>query len=248
MKEVTLDQLFAGGILKFGKIDCADIILFLGGLKKFDSDIKYVDTLPNENTLNQYMQITNGEISIRDGFSLNTRISPFSDDNDYTLEKFLTNLRGKIIGKYLDELDMDDFVLRKVRLLIYLPVKQLNEFFNTTQQEILMQLQEKGMIGKRWNNDIPCQDYEEFYITQSGRVQLFMKDYKDDIEAFVTMLKELNYNTNLMHEFLMTQEIQSNPENILSIEAFINFGNTYDRYLENNNDQLRLRKLDITKQ
>ena len=248
MKKVAFEELLAGAILKFGKVDSVDMALLIRGLEKFDRDIEYVDAPLYENMIKQYIQTTNGVISIKNGLSLNTNVSHFADDRDYSLEKLLTVTRGKIVGKYLEELNIENFVLRKVRLLSYtMPVEKLNDIFNPIELAVVIQLLENGMIGKKWNEDIPHQDFEELFITKLGRVQLFMEDYKEEIEAFATSLKSLRYNTDLLYDFLTTQDMQKSPREILNIVAFNDFGNNYDLCLDEKNVSSRLVKTDETK-
>ena len=129
-------------------------------------------------------------------------------------------------------MNLENFVLRKFKELKSVACDKIDDFLNPVEQQITTQLVEKRMLNKRWNDDISHQDFQEFYITQLGKVQLFMEENKTAITNFIECLKELKYNPKLLTDFLITQDLEQSPIVILDIANFINFGNVYDINLE----------------
>lgn len=235
-KQVTFEQLVAGAILKFKEIDNTDLTLLIEGLKKINIAVDGIDSPLN--LIKDYIQTSNGRLSIKEEFSLNS-YSSSQNKSDYTLESLLETVQGPIIAEYLGKLNLEDFVLRKIQYFNCISTQKFDMVFNPIQKDIIEQLSANfgdRLISKRWNDFIIYDSYEELYVNQLGLAHLFKEDHKKEIASFIDQLIELGYNPNLLTKFLSTQDLQKGPQKVLTIQNFNDYGNIYDICLRNSNN------------
>ena len=219
---VTLENLIAGAVLKFGFVDNLDMVLLMGGFKK---DIDY----QNIDGISKYIDNGNQRISLKSPYTLDTNISIIKE-GDFTLRDYLILKQGDIVKKYLDNLDLKQFVLRKMKLLFSVRKENLKNLFNEVELPVLFELHNLGFVTMKWNDDIPYEDYEEIILTKQGEVELFIADNKAVVESFVKKLESLQYDSNLLRDFLATiSDLDSYILDNYSIGEFEIFGSSYDR-------------------
>lgn len=213
-KKVTLEQLMAGALLKFGKIDSVDMVLLMGGI--FNT-CELVDDKSN------YFTLVNGTVVLNEDY-----VNKFYQvDNDILLEK----LQGSIIKEYMDSLDVLEFVLRKIKLYGNggINLDNIKNIFSEKQLDIIDELYEKGYIINYFYEESIYDDYMSVKFTKKAEVYLFMKDNNNIINEFINYLKKSGYNYLLLEDFLISQDLDINIKNILTVENFLLFCSTYDR-------------------
>ena len=219
---VTLENLIAGAVLKFGFVDNLDMVLLMGGFKK---NIAY----QNVDGISKYIDNVNQRISLKSSYTLDTNISIIKEGN-FTLRDYLTLKQGDVVKEYLENLDLKHFVLRKIKLLFSVRKESLRDLFNEVELSVLFELYNLGLIMMKGNDDIPYEDNEEIILTKQGEVELFIFDNKTSVESFVKKLNSLQYDPSLLRDFLATiPDLDSYILDNHSISEFEIFGSSYDR-------------------
>ena len=219
---VTLENLIAGAVLKFGFVDNLDMVLLMGGFKK---NIAY----QNVDGISKYIDNVNQRISLKSSYTLDTNISIIKEGN-FTLRDYLTLKQGDVVKEYLENLDLKHFVLRKIKLLFSVRKESLRDLFNEVELSVLFELYNLGLIMMKGNDDIPYEDNEEIILTKQGEVELFIFDNKTSVESFVKKLDSLQYDPSLLRDFLATiPDLDSYILDNHSISEFEIFGSSYDR-------------------
>lgn len=222
MEKITLEQLLAGAILKFKWVDSLDITLLTGGLKN-----RVV--LDEVGDLSKYIQHFLNIVSLKDNLTLDSNISPIKE-NPYSLRKHLEQKQGDIVKEYLSSLDMNMFVLRKIKHLPLINMADLKYMFNEVELTAISELFAMGLITSVWNDDLPYEDYEELVLTKQGEVELYLIDSQSSVESFVSVLESRGFDSSLLKDFLAT--VPNLEDYILSersIPEFELFGSLYDR-------------------
>ncbi len=122
MREVTLENLVAGAILKFGFVDSLDMTLLMGGMK---NKIVYQKITG----LAKYIDYDKNQICLQQGYALDTNLRD-NEDKPFLLKDYLYLKQGSIVKKYLETLNLKQFVLRKIKLLFSVRKDNLNNLFN----------------------------------------------------------------------------------------------------------------------
>ena len=224
MREITLDNLIAGALLKFKTVDSLDMVILMGGLEN-------IRIVGNINELNPYIQNNKNTISLKSEYTLDTNISP-NISHLFSLERYLNRLQGPIVKNYLENLNLIIFVLKKIYFSWAVPKSNLKDMFNDVELPIINELFDLGFIDVKWNEDIPYEDYEEIFVTKQGEVELYMYDNQEAIQSFCEVLLSFNYNPDLIKDFLMTiPDLTSYVLDKKSLKDFESFGSLYDRSL-----------------
>ena len=175
--------------------------------------------------LSKYVKIENGKISLKDNYVLGLYIP----ENDSTLEKRLEQIAGACIIKYLNNFDMEEFLLRKIEYYSVIHEDGIENLLCKKQQEKLKKLDDKGYLTTYWIEDAIYDDTKVTTLSQYGRLKLFKIDNSEDISRFVEELKSLRYDVSLLDDFLLKQDLELPIWNILNIENLEQFCNDYDR-------------------
>ena len=219
-KDVRFEQLVAGAILKFGKIDSVGITLLSGGLLLNGvtlEDGPLVD-------LTNYIETKNGIISLKEGLDLDKTMC-----GGITLRKKLENYAGSKIINYMTFLNIENFLMRKIKQYYCVPVTKKAEYFSPTELSVLENLIAKGYVTKRWNDESIPDDFEEYVITKKGEVTLFKEDNANLLIEFIINLESECYDPSLIDEFLQAQNLSNKPQELLTLYNYEIFGSLYDR-------------------
>lgn len=209
---ITFDQLTAGALLKFGRLDSVDMTLLIGDLgSKYEiihdkCDIGY-----------SYFLLCNGNILLNEECLMRYWGSV---DN-----KILEKIQGNVVKEYMDNLDVFMFTLRKIRLF-GLGVVVKEAFFDSFCEEQLKcieGLHEKDFIEDYIQEDARYGDYEAVRITQEGKIKLFSIDNKRVIEHFLDVVRYNGYDGRLFNEFLLNQDLDRNCYEILTLNNYKEF-------------------------
>lgn len=222
MREVTLENLVAGAILKFGFVDSLDMTLLMSGMK---NKIVYQKITG----LAKYIDYDKNQICLQQGYALDTNLRD-NEDKPFLLKDYLYLKQGSIVKKYLETLNLKQFVLRKIKLLFSVRKDNLNNLFNEVELATLGELFALGLITEKWNDDVPYEDYEEVVITKQGEVELFLIDNAVSVQAFEQTLESFQYDSSLLRDFLASiPDLDSYVLTKYSVGDFELFGRTYDR-------------------
>lgn len=217
---ITYEQLIAGSLLKFDTLDPLDIIILTALLGK--DKINVLDGALT--TIDKYIFNKNGKITLRKEYSLLSNITPNSNDSYYSIKQYFERITDDNLITWLNKLNIEDFVLRKIKLLNNVATSNIDNTFNTLEKEALTILLKKGDIYNFFN--VQHQSYE-IIIKQLGLAKLYIKDHSKEIQNFIQELNEIGYNCELLISFLETQDLTKNPYEILTIDNFINYCSLY---------------------
>lgn len=190
-EKITISQLEAGALLKFGEFNSIDMSILVEDVNRF-ADI-------DSNSENgSFIDEFNQEV-----------------DND-----ILENMQGSIVKEYFDNLEMKEFVLKKIKLLERKYIKEENIFksFSVPQMKIMNWLVYEGCIIDDYSNGI-----HNIKLTRRGELYLFLMSNKDEIEEFIKLLKDCGYSDLLFDVYLISQNLQEDSKRILELDRFVQF-------------------------
>ena len=211
IEKVTINQIFAGALLKFGSLDSVDMTLLMGDIQNI------CDVSDDEYYIDNYFVLCNGDILLNEDWFLK-HWGTF--DN-----KILERLQGSIVKEYMDNLDMLMFTLRKIRLFgLGCVVKEtLFESFSSKQLKCIDELYQKSLIEDYVQEDSRYGNYVAVRLTQEGKLQLFKIDNKNAIENFLKIVRYNGYSDMLVDQFLLEQDLDGNCYEILNLINYNDF-------------------------
>lgn len=212
-ENVSYESLLAGALIRFDKVDEADMTILIDEFYAM-----YGIDVSKRHVFNQYITCENGVYTLV---------------GDTPLKKFdskvkLGEVQGEKVKSFMGCINPEVLVLRKVELLDGIskdevPGYNLDEIVATTKAL------NEGYLTIVWNDDVPHDDFEQLLLTAKGRVRLFMLDYCSEIEEFTKLLDDNGYDSGLIYSFLLTQDFSFGVYEILNLDNFFNYCNTYDR-------------------
>ncbi len=217
------EQLIAGALLNFEKVSSLDILMLAKDfLKKYPNDelddMKFF-------YLKDFVEIEESKISLKNGLNL----------DESNLRKRLEQIAGTHIRKYFQNFDMEEFMLRKIEHLSGIKEDQMDNVLCKIQQEELRKLDEKGYLKTTWQDDAIYDDYREITLSHFGKLRLFKNDNAKEIAKFIEILKSMRYDTSLLDDFLIKQDLDMPVWSILDLEKLNEFCNCYDRAISEEN-------------
>lgn len=213
-KTITYEQLLAGALLKFNIVNTLDIVLLIGGINYYGyGNIKYIDKEPE--IINNYTTYKDSYISIKNEYTKD-------ETTKSNIKKLLNKLQGSTVKSYLNTIDEEDFVLKK------LSISTNKNIYTKRELEIIKTLINQGMINVKSHKDTSNQTKNEIYLTRYGKTRLFMNQYKNQIINFITKIESYGYDSDIIFEYLLTQDLESNINDILSVDSLIRFSNMYN--------------------
>lgn len=235
---LKMEQIIAGALLLgFDRFYSADITLlakdFLKknpGYELKNLDWEYIHTgyefqYFDLQCICKFINIKYGEITLKDGLTMKSS----ETENGSDLEKILDQIVGDHIRIYINNLDIEAFVLRKINIHEF-SEWDIERLFCDKQQEIMDILYEKGYLTRFWEND--CKITK---LSNRGKVKLFKIDYAEELTRFTEKLKSMSYDVNLLDDFLLKQDLELPVWDILNIESLEQFCNDYDRAISEPN-------------
>ena len=221
---LEMEQIVAGALLLgFKNVNKVDITLLAEDFLKKNPDYNLKEL--ELDYLLKYVKIENGTISLKDNYVLGLYIP----ENDSTLEKRLEQITGARVRKYLNTFDMEEFLLRKIEYYSVIHTDDMDSLFCKKQQEELNKLDNKGYLTTYWTEDAIYDDTKVTTLSNYGRLKLFKIDYSEELTRFTEELKSMRYDTSLLDDFLLKQDLELPVWNVLNIENLEQFCNDYDR-------------------
>lgn len=218
---IGLNQLIAGSLLIFDKVDNVDLNLLKYELKKVEDIHLEGGDLSD---IEKFIDLENGVISLKEGLTLETYIG-----DSFTLGDKLTQIAGPIISDYCNDLDIEGFTLLKLSQYDNVPTDDLKGRFNSNEIKTIEKLLDSYHLITSWRDDIIYDDYQIISFTFLGKQKLFIYENKSQVEKFKTVLKSMRYNEEIVDDFLKAQDLERTPDQILTLDNFINFCYQYDR-------------------
>jgi len=217
-EKITFDQLAAGSLLKFGKLESTDMSLLIKEISKF-ADVE----LPEDINFEKYILMSDGSILLNEKYVYN-----FYSNGMYC--NLMNMVQDTAVEEYFSNLNVSDFVLRKINMVgLGLVIKDgLRDIFSKRQIEELDGLYEKNYIENYMQKDVIYGDYEAIKVTQEGKLKLFYIEHSKKMEDFLNLLRDAGIADEIIEEYFLGQDFDSmSCDEILAID---NFGDFYSNY------------------
>lgn len=215
---ISYEQLVSGLLLKFGSIDTSDISVLMDmmGIDNFssvgqDEVFKYI----KRNDDNRFV------------FNLDMIKRNYEVKEDFYL--VVQNFQGSYIKKFLDNMDLFEFVLRKIKMLDKVLVDNYNLNFSDIQKFVISELKNKKYLNDYWYDF--SDECLSTMLTAGGELYLFKINYKNIIDRFSKSLRDNGYNDRLLDAYLITHRLDMDLDyikNIMNVDSFLEFCDVYD--------------------
>lgn len=220
-KEQFLAALF---LLGYERVTLNDIRLFIEMFELKNPNFDSIDSLYTK--LHNYIDVDQRDVvTIKDEYKMDSYLK----ECNTTLKSLLKKIAGPVLLDYITNFDMEEFILRKMVFFRGIRIDSIDRYFAKKEQDVLKQMDDKGFLTTRYNDDVIYDDYKELLLSDYGQVEYFKKDNKDDIDKFVSKLKAMRYDVGLLDDYLIKQDLEQHPSQILTIEGLNEFCLTYDR-------------------
>jgi len=216
LKIITYEQLIAGSLLLFGQVDPHDLFLLENDLPK---EILIGPSRETYNYINWFFVTKNNFITLNNDSIYNIPGHPMP------LIEFLQSFQGEIVAEYINQIDLEEFVLRKI--VTFKRDVEYVKNYNKMQQETLVRLMENGSLIIVENED----NSQKFELTQKGKVYLYKKDYFKPVNKFYKHIWSIGYDVSILDAFLMIQDLDQFPREVLNLDDFIEFAVGYNKAL-----------------
>lgn len=210
MKEISMEQLLAGAILRFKKVDQLDLTLLVEVLK--ESKIKISGESGTNTEFLDYIEVNGGIYSLRDGFSMDAEIA-----YGYTVQNEFENIATTDVLNVLFNMDIDLFTLRKINVLKP-KVKAIGILFNDREKRSIANLKIKFMVSEYWSGPIVYDEELTLYVTKKGKVELFMHDNPEFMAQVTEIFNSLKFDISLLPMYLERKNLD-----IMNLKVDIDF-------------------------
>lgn len=236
-KKVRFEELIIGGLLKLGSLDQIDIKILKEWLaENYDIEIENGRFLCNGEYLSHSPLEKGADLWTADKFFLNPNYNFDTDvssieGKEYPLSKKLGFAQGPTLSACFDNLDLNTFVLRKIRMLSPLTEDySLLKNFSARQINIIENLQRNGYLDYAWNDDevAPYDSFRQLRITKLGEARIFIDNNKSAVDLFFQSLGEANCDYDLLERFISKMNLNGFIVDILNVAAFYSYCFTYD--------------------
>lgn len=237
--KISYDELVVGLLLKFGSIDVNDISVAMDmmGIKNFAS--------VNDSGIGKYIKRNDKNRYVFDMDMVN--ICYEMVDDFYVVVRYF---QGDVVRKFLENVDLFEFVLRKIKVIGKVSLNKYDVSFSEFQQYVINELKVKRFL-------IDCYDDKDegkyTKITARGNLYLFMIDNKGLVNNFCNELRDMGYDDTLIDAFLIVKNLDGDIDNIrtsiLNVESFLEFCDFYElnpygnKGDVKNNEYMKVRKL-----
>ena len=221
--KLKTEQLVAGALLSFESVSSTDISLLVEDFLKKNTgyDLQSLGF----DSLGDFITYEDGKISLKQGLTLDSYVP----QNNSTLRKRFEQIAGRRIREYFAGFDMEEYLLRKVEHFSSIPKENNSKEFCKTQQEQLKKLEEDGYLITAWQKEAIYDDYPVLKLTDRGRVRLFRADNEKEINSFLEIMRAMRYDTSLLDDFLLKQDLDLPPWSVLDLIKLDEFCKEYDR-------------------
>jgi len=207
--KVMFEMILAGGILKFGKVDSADMTLMVKDIDKvFEVDI-------DRDLMDKYVFTSNGDILLSNMYMRKI----YWNINNRKLE----GLSVGMIERYFDNMDVMNFVLRKVRFLGEGNIARddLIHNFSVIQLRELKKLYNEGYVEDYMQEDCMYGDYRAVRVSKLGLVKLFMDENRIDIDNFYKDIIANEIDGGYIQKYLMERDLDDDIDSLLDVSRYL---------------------------
>ena len=212
MKEILTEQVIAGSLLLFDQVSKLDISLISEQIRKTNPNYIVNDIDTYLVYLNNYVDIKNDTYSIHDNLNLNSNIKKYH----CKLKKRLEDIAGKEMQKFFKHFDISQFLLRKVEYYGEISLENIDSFFGKTQLEKMKSLIQEGYLQGTINK-------ENIQLSKLGKLKLYKEDKQKEIQFFKNLIERQNYDTSLLDDFLITQDLFDSTHDHLKFSKYIEY-------------------------
>lgn len=220
---LNTEQFVAGALLNFECVSSLDISLLTKDFLKRYPDYELSDI--KLDYLKDYVKVEESRVSLKNGLNLASYVT----QNGSNIRKRLEQIAGSRVIKYFQELDIEEFMLRKIEHLSGVREDSMDNVFCKTQQEELKKLDDKGFLTSTWQDYAIYDDHRVTRLSDFGKLRLFKLDHAEEIRRFIEILKSLRYDPNLLDDFLIKQDLDMPVWSVLDLVKLVEFCNCYDR-------------------
>ena len=206
MKKVYFENLISGALLKFNKINGFDIYILIDDISKINN-VEYSSEY--HNIIEKYIKDEDAIISLK----------------KYEYKNELLKMQGNIIKNYFENMNLEMFILKKLKLFGSVSTEVIETYFDNSQIEYFDYLFKEGYISI---------ERENFVITRFGLLTIFLMDNTERLVLFCNEIKLNNLNEILLNEYLNIQEDFDNPDIIFNISEYKCFYDTFGKNLIKN--------------
>ena len=218
--KIMFERILAGGILKFGKLDSADISLIVKDIDKvFEVDI-------DMEIMDKYVVTSNGDILLCDEY-MNKM---YKNINCRGLEKLSVGM----IDRYFNNMDVMNFVLRKVKFLGEgnVPRDDLIHNFSVIQLHELKNLYREGYVEDYVHEDCIYGDYHAVRVSKLGMVKLFINGNCYKYLNFYREILKKNGDIEFICDYLMNFNLNEDINSILDVDKYLEYVGNTERNLD----------------
>lgn len=209
--KITMENLLAGLLCKFGEVDLIDVDIVVDYC--ICNDIVVKRSTDDMNGLAEFVEKTSYGYLVKDD----------------EVRRALDEKQGELVRSFLEAINVEDMALKRALILGVVPVAEVADKFNKLEVEAVDGLVQKGLLRISWNDDVPHEDYEVICLTKLGEKRLFELECFRFVEEFRQLLQSSGYDVGLMDDFLVVQDFTKGVYDILNLDNFLDFCNTYDR-------------------
>lgn len=222
-KTVSRDQIIAiGFLLGFERITYADMsILTWDYLRQFE-EYAY-ETMPFS-PIEKYIQTTSYGLQLLDGLTLQSYLK----DENTSVKKYLEEIAGKHFQQYVPHFRLEKFMLQKINCGSF-SEESIPYAFCEMQQQELKVMEKKGYVAKLEGQNVPYQDSLQYQLSKLGQLQLYKIQYSNELKQFQKLLEIEQYDVNLLDVFLLMQDLEKNPREVLILEKYELFYSIYQK-------------------
>lgn len=219
-KIIYLEQLLAGLLLKFKTIDHL-ALKFIG---EDISKINFVHFGFQSSEIESYVEETPYGYKLKD--------ECFDEKGEILLEvkQALNNYNNSIVIDYLNELSIEDLVIRKVVDMEIATPADINLRFSEEEKIVLKRLVNERYLENIWNgNDKVHEDYMEVVLDRLGKKRAFELEFPECVIEFKKLVASSGYDVTLVDGFLEVQDYDKGIYEILNIDNFLSYCETYGK-------------------
>lgn len=228
VKKVTVEQVLAAALLKFGSVDYIDMVLLMA-LIKMKTKMEIADNMYR--TLEMIITEEDRRIKLKPGLDFDSNLLAGSK-RAFPVRRLLEGMVCKELRDFMNDLDVEFLVLKKMEFLPIVPYNLLGHYFSLVQREAVEEHIQSGSMMAIWNDELGVMDFRQLIITPLGLAKRFMSEYASDVELFKTALEQEGFDTTSLLDYFVSisQQLDGPITEILSIAKFREFDETYDQY------------------
>ena len=198
IKVLYSEQLLAAALTKFSKVSAIDLAILSADFQ--NKYPQFYITYGKVDELKDYIDYKDSTISLKSNITLDSK-----------LKEKLFEIAGDNIKKYMENLSILEFVLRKLDYLNEVSLEELKNTFSDIQLDEIEKAYCFGLVEVN----------SKIKLSKEGQKFLFKKDNAAKLDDFKAIMKARRYNADLIEEYLNMVNLKHLANVILSVDNFI---------------------------